>query len=589
LARGHIKIGFEEHQIGIVQSFKGRVRVMLDSAGKKHASTFERIQHYPHLKVSSARALTAILVGLVLVVGASRVPASSQDLASNLDSGDWGYVDHDLAGTRYSPLKQITTKNVSQLVKACAYSFPDKEPSQTAPIVSAGRMYLTTAHYTVAVDGADCHVIWSSTWTPHEHEPANTHRGAALADGKIIRGTDDGFLVALDAKDGHTIWTKQIADPKEGYFISMPPLVHGNLIYIGPAGAETAAHGWVGAFRISDGEQVWRFNIVPDDGEPGADTWGPDSAARKHGGGNIWTPMSFDEEKNLLYVPGGNAAPDLYDDDRPGDNLYTNSLIALDAATGHLAWYRQFVPHDVHDYDLSHVAPVFTTTISGSTRNVIASTGKDGLLRLLDRDSKDVIYSVPFSNRLNVEAPVTRTPVRVCPGTLGGQEWNGSAYYDKRNMLIVPATDWCAEFNKDATAPDPEKEHTHAFYFGGETKFDPWSAARGRLTAFDASTGQEKWRYDAAKPMVAGVTATAGDVIFAGELTGDLLALDARSGKVLLRFPLGGPAGGGVVTYSARGVQDVAVVSGFVGVYNLVAPEIGGGNTTVTVFRLPGK
>jgi alcohol dehydrogenase (cytochrome c) len=535
------------------------------------------------------RTLTAILVAFVLVFGSSHVLASPQGIARDSNGGDWAYVDHDLEGTRYSPLKQITTKNVSQLVTACAYSFPDKEPSQTAPIVSAGRIYLTTAHYTVAVDGADCHVIWSSTWTPREHEPMNTHRGAALADGKIIRGTGDGFLLALDAKDGHTLWAKQIADPKEGDFISMPPLVHGNLIYIGPAGSETAAHGWVGAFRITDGEQVWRFNIVPDDGEPGADTWGPDSAARKHGGGNLWTPMSFDEKKNLLYVPGGNPAPDLYDKDRPGANLYTNSLIALDATTGHLAWYRQFIPHDVHDYDVSHVAPVFRTTISGSTRNVIASTGKDGLLRLLDRDSKDVIYSVPFTNRLNAEAAVTTTPVRVCPGTLGGEEWNGSAYYAKQNMLIVPATDWCAEFNKDTTAPDPQKEHTHAFYFGGETKFDPWSAARGRLTAFDASTGHEKWRYDAAKPLIAGVTATEGDLIFTGELTGDLLALDARSGKVLLRRDLGGPAGGGVVTYSARGVQNVAVVSGFVGVYNMVAPEIGGGNTTVTVFRLPGK
>jgi glucose dehydrogenase len=241
----------------------------------------------------------------------------------------------------------------------------------------------------------------------------------------------------------------------------------------------------------------------------------------------------------------------------------------------------------VHDYDVSHVAPVFTTTISGATRNVIASTGKDGLLRLVDRDSKETIYSVPFTNRLNTETPITRKPVRVCPGTLGGQEWNGSAYYAKQNLLIVPATDWCAEFSKDATAPDPVKEHTHAFYFGGQTMFDPWSAARGRLTAFDAATGREKWRYDGEKPLIAGVAVTGGDLVFTGELSGDLLALDARSGKVLLRTPLGGPAGGGVVTYSARGVQNVAVVSGFVGVYNLVAPEIGGGNTTVTVFRLP--
>jgi alcohol dehydrogenase (cytochrome c) len=571
---------------------------MSDPAREKQATAFEPansairsdqlLVRVPR-PVSAAKALTAVLVQWVLVSGTSTADATSPDLAGNSDGGDWVYVDHDLAGTRYSRLKQITTKNVSRLVKACAYSFPDKEPSQTAPIVSAGRMYLTTAHYTVAVDGADCHLIWSSTWTPRDHEPTNTHRGAALADGKIIRGTDDGFLLALDAEDGHSLWARRIADPKEGYFISMPPLVHGHLIYIGPAGAETAAHGWVGAFRISDGEQVWRFNIVPADGEPGADTWGPDPAARRHGGGNLWTPMSFDVLRNLLYVPAGNAAPDLYDDDRRGVNLYTNSLIALDATTGQLAWYRQFVPHDVHDYDVTHVAPLFRTTITGSTRNVIASTGKDGLLRLLDRDSKDTIYSVPFTNRLNAEAPITTTPLRVCPGTLGGQEWNGSAYYAKQNLLIVPATDWCAEFNKDTTAPDPEKEHTHAFYFGGQTKFDPWSAARGRLTAFDASTGHEKWRHDAAKPLVAGVTATEGDLVFTGELSGDLLALDARSGKVLLRSDLGGPAGGGVVTYSAGGVQNVAVVSGFVGVYNLVAPEIGGGNTTVTVFRLPGN
>lgn len=537
--------------------------------------------------LSSTAVFAALLVASALDVPAALGAATS--VAGGSDAGDWVYVDHDLGGTRYSGLKQITASNVSKLEKACAYSFPEKEASQTAPIVSGGRVYLTTSHHTVAIDGADCKVIWSSTWTPREHEPAGTHRGAALAEGKIIRGTSDGYLLALDIKDGHTLWSKQIADPKEGYFISMAPLVHGDLVYIGPAGAETAARGWVGAFRVSNGEQVWRFNIVPEDGEPGADTWGPNPEARKHGGGNLWTAMSLDVEKNVLYVPGGNAAPDLYDDDRPGDNLYTNSLIALDGATGRLLWHHQFVPHDVHDYDVSHVAPLFRASVHGSLRNVVASTGKDGLLRLLDRDSKEILYTVPFTTRLNTEIPITTTPVRVCPGTLGGEEWNGSAYYAKQNLLIVPATDWCAEFNKDATAPDPVKEHTHAFYFGGETKFDPWSAATGRLTAFDASTGQEKWRYHSAKPLIAGVTATAGDVIFAGELSGNLLALDANSGKVLLRHPLGGPAGGGLVTYRAHGAQKVAIVSGFVGVYNLVAPEIGGDNTTITVFRLPGK
>src|SRR6266851_5399779 len=352
-----------------------------------------------------SESLSTIFVGLA-AVSVMSYAASRPGGANKPDGGDWFYVDHDLAGTRHSPLQQITTKNVSQIAKACAYSFPDKEPSQTAPIVSAGTIYLTTAHYTVA---------------------------------------GDGFLLALDAKDGRTLWARQIANPKEGYFISMPPLVHGDLVYIGPAGSEWAAQGWVGAFRISDGEQAWRFNIVPRDGEPGANTWGADPAARKHGGGCLWTPLAFDEQKNLLYVPGTNPAPDVYDQGRPGSNLYTNSLIALDATTGRLAWYRQFISHDVHDYDVTHVSPIFKTTISGSTRNAVASTGKDGMLRVLDRDSTEIVYSVPFTTRLNAEAPVSTTPLRVCPGTLGGHEWSGSAYHVKLNLIVVTATDRCAE------------------------------------------------------------------------------------------------------------------------------------------------
>jgi len=539
------------------------------------------------LKLGVASAST-ILIAFAVFFGMSYASAA-QGAVSKPDGSDWLYVDHDLAGTRYSPLKQITAKNVSRLAKVCAYSFPDKEPSQTAPIVSAGIIYLTTAHYTVAIDGSDCHAIWTSKWLPRDYETSNANRGAAIGGGKIIRGTADGFLVALDAKDGSLLWAKQIANPKEGYFISMPPLVHGVLVYIGPAGSEWAAQGWVGAFRISDGEQAWRFNIVPRDGEPGANTWGADPAARKHGGGCLWTPLAFDEQKNLLYVPGTNPAPDVYDQGRPGSNLYTNSLIALDATTGRLAWYRQFISHDVHDYDVTHVSPIFKTTISGSTRNAVASTGKDGMLRVLDRDSTEIVYSVPFTTRLNAEAPVSTTPLRVCPGTLGGHEWSGSAYHVKLNLIVVPATDWCAAFSTDPVAPDPNKEHTHGFFFGGKTDFDPWSAARGRLTAFDASTGKEKWRYDAPKPMIAGVTTTEGDLIFTGEMSGNLLAFDARTGKVLLRSPLGGPPAGGVVTYNARGVQNVAIVSGFVGIYNMAAPEIGGGNTTVTIFRLRGK
>jgi alcohol dehydrogenase (cytochrome c) len=195
---------------------------------------------------------------------------------------------------------------------------------------------------------------------------------------------------------GLIIWAKQIADPSQGYFTSMPPLIHGDLIYIGPAGAESAASGWVAAFRLSDGSEAWRFNIVPADGEPGADTWGPDPGARKHAGGTLWTAPAFDEEKGVLYVPGGNPAPDFYDKDRPGSNLYTDSVIALDPQTGHLRWYRQFIAHDGRDYDVTHVSPV----IKAKSQTIIVTTGKDGIMRAVDGDTHKIVYSKPFTTQL---------------------------------------------------------------------------------------------------------------------------------------------------------------------------------------------
>lgn len=502
--------------------------------------------------------------------------------------GDWSYVDHDFSGTRYSSLAQITPQNVSQLGKICSYTFPENAPSETAPIVSAGVLYATSTHYTVGLDAADCHLLWTYQWQPRDRDSgragaARAHRGAAIANGKIVRGTADGYLIALDAASGNLLWAKQIANPNLGYFISMPPLVYGDLIYIGPAGSESAANGWVGAFRLADGEQIWKFNIIPADGELGADTWGPDPQARKHGGGALWTPLSYDAEKDLLYVSGGNPAPDFYDDARPGANLFTNSMIALDAKTGKLAWYNQFLPHDVHDYDVTHVNPVFKI----NSHTVIASTGKDGVLRVVDRDSHKILYSVPFVTRINADAPVTTTSLRVCPGTLGGSEWNSAGYNPKLSLLIVPGNDqWCSNIFKNTEAPDAEKaQEGEGPFFGGPIDEAPFPEARGRLSAFDAATGRERWRYQSPTPMVAGVALTASNLIFTGETGGYFDVLDARSGKVLLRQNLGDSVQGGIITYSAHGAQRVAVVSGDGGVISTKRfPQVVGGKPTITVF-----
>ncbi len=527
------------------------------------------------------------VAALLLTIGTAHAVGPSQAELNNAatDGVNWPYVDHDYGGQRYTPLDQITAKNARDLAQTCSYSFPEKMPGQTAPIVYDGILYATTTHYTVALDGASCKVVWQSEWTPRDRETFTTQRGVAMKDGKVVRGTADGYLLALDASTGKELWSRQIAKPGGGHFISMPPLIFEDLVLIGPAGSEFAGKGWVGAFRLSDGEPVWKFNTVPDPGEPGAATWGEDPNVLK--GGNLWTPMSLDAEKGLLYVPVGNPAPDFFGKNRLGDNLYTNSIVTLDVRTGKLAWYYQAVPHDVRDYDLSHASPVFATTASGQVRKAIALTGKDGLLRVLDRDTRELLYSVPFTTRKNAEGPLSTSFTYVCPGLLGGHEWNGGAYSPRLDALFVPATDWCNQIRPATQPPDPEPEKKRGQFFGGDFQFDPWAKARGWLTAFDAATGKQRWQYEFSKPMIGGVAVTGGDVVLASEVTGDFLVFDARDGKIVYKHNLGGPAGGGLVSYASGGKQYVAVVSGFVGgYYDQLAPEIGGGNPTITVFAL---
>jgi len=530
--------------------------------------------------------IAALAISFGTIGGFSGVTLAASP--AQADNGDWTYADHDFNGTRYSPLTQITPGNVKQLAKVCSYTIPEKVPSESAPIVSAGVMYVTSDHYTVAIDAADCHVLWSYQWIPRDTDYVHPHRGAALANGKIIRGTGDDYLISLDAESGKLLWANQIADPKAGYFISMPALVTADTIYIGPAGSERAGSGWIGAFRLSDGQQIWKFNIIPQDGEPGADTWGPNPEARKHAGGALWTPQSFDSEKGILYVAGGNPAPDFWDDARPGANLYTNSMIALDAKTGRLLWYNQFIPHDVDDYDITHVNPIFKL----NSRTMIASSGKDGVLRVVDGDTHKVVYAVPFTTQLNSEVPLSNTPIKVCPGILGGDEWNSAAYSPKLSLIVVPSDDlYCSMNQKDKEPPSIEKANTgEKSYFGGPITHGAWAEGRGRLTGFDAATGKERWRYESPTLLVAGVAVTASNLVFTGEVGGFFDALDAQSGKVLLHYDMADSVQGGVITYSAHNVQYVAVTSGDGGVLRKeTIPEIVGGNPTVTVFALPKK
>jgi alcohol dehydrogenase (cytochrome c) len=288
--------------------------------------------------------------------------------------------------------------------------------------------------------------------------------------------------------------------------------------------------------------------------------------------------LSLDAEKGELFVAVANPSPDLSASLRPGDNRYTNSVVVLDVRTGKLLWYKQTVPNDSHDWDLTQVSPLFRANVGGRECRLVAAVGKDGILRSVDRDNHEVLYSTPVTTIKNADVPVTKEGVMACPGTLGGVEWNGPALHPELNLLYVNAVDWCTKF----TSVEKMRHIPGHLYMGGLLELADKS--QGWLTAIEASSGQIKWKYQSKRPMVAAVTATKGNVVFTGELTGDFLALDARDGNVLYRFNTGGGIGGGVVTYQEAGKQYVAVMSGRPS--PLWVNEIAGA-PTVFLFALP--
>lgn len=477
------------------------------------------------------------------------------ELNAAAGSTDWLYHTHDYAGTRFSPAARIDATNAGRLALACTYPLNDLNLFQAGPIVWRGTMYVSNARVTAALDAASCRERWRHVWKPLDREVWPTNRGVAIKDGYVVRGTADGYLLALDSEDGALLWARQVAKPAAGETITMPPLIWADRVFIGPAGSENNIRGWVGAFRLTDGEPLWRFNTIPAPGEPGAETW--ENHLVPVGGGALWTPMALDLERRELYVPVTNPAPDLPAELRPGKNLYTNAAVALDLGTGRLNWYDQLVPSDFHDWDLTQVAPLFRARVGGRERDVMATAGKDGVLRLLDRRSQARLWETPVTTQLNMATPLTASgPVRFCPGMLGGVQWNGPAWHPGTGLLIVPAVDWCFS----ARLADTVRYIPGQLYIGGEGK--PDGAKQGWLTAVRAEDGAVQWRYRSPEPMVAAVTTTAGGLVLTGEGTGDFIVLEAATGKELFRYGTGAPIGGGIVTYEVDGTQYIAVTSG---------------------------
>jgi alcohol dehydrogenase (cytochrome c) len=507
----------------------------------------------------------ALVVLAACTAGARAAPPPAQ-------GADWPAYNRTLAGDRYSPLADITTANVAQLRLRCEFKLPEVVSFQTGPLVVGGTMYFTTFEGSYAVDASTCMEKWSRHTKSAAPPGLAVNRGFGYLDGRLYRGTADAHVIALDAADGHVLWDRPLQVQGPGISIPMAPIAANGRVYIGNAGGDTAGvTGHVYALDAGDGHLIWSFDVVPKQGHARS-TW--TNPRLPISGGAFWTSFALDEVQGVLYVPAGNPAPDFDTLDRTGEDLYADSVIALDAASGRILGYNQLVKHDSHDWDVDS-APTLATTRAG--RRIIASANKDGLLSILDRSR--VARAAPVSGeapvipllsqsatttRENVDVPLNREqPVHFCPGMGGGVEWNGAAFSPRTDSLFVGAVDLCAHVQlvRELTVPA-----TGEVWFGSsgamQEMADPPDTARGWLSAFDAENGRIRWKFKAPHPILAGVTPTGGDLVFAADLGGDVFALDQRNGLVLWQISTGQAIGGGLVVYSAGAHELIGVASG---------------------------
>ena len=520
--------------------------------------------------------------GLYGVEPTGNGPGMNELLNAGNNADDWLHHNKSYKGIRYSALNEINTSNVDELVQVCAYQMNSRAPLQTGPIVYQGIMYVTDATHTAAINAATCQKIWTHDWMPKDRMVWGNNRGVAIKDGYVVRGTPDGYLFALDSTDGNLLWARQVADPWLGETFTMPPTVFEDMILIGPAGSENAISGWLGAFSLTDGDLIWKFMTVPDAAAGGGESWGNPEGI-KLGGGAVWTPLSFDLELGEVYVAVTNPAPDLPAYLRPGDNLYTNCIVALDILTGELKWYKSIVPNDDHDWDLTQVTPVLKAGVDGVSRDMVATVGKDGILRTLDKRTHQPLYETPITTILNADIPVTREGVVACPGVTGGVLWSSPAYHPGEKILLTSSIDYCSRFR----AASNVRFIPGQLYMGGDARHE--GDMSGWITAVDVESGETRWKHQTEFPNVAAVTTTAGGLAISGTLAGDLLFFDVATGAVLNSIATGAQIGGGNISYSVEGKQHIAVGSGL-GMLTIRPPQLGlPRQSSIIVYALPSN
>ena len=523
------------------------------------------------------RASSVTVVGAVCIIATFGVIASAQevrreDLLDGLANPErWLTYSGNYTGQRNSPLTQITTENVRRLAPRWTFQTGVLGKFEATPIVLDGILFVTGQdNHAWALDARTGRSIW------HYQKPlpdllnvccGSVNRGFAIYRDRLYMATLDARLVALDAKTGSLIWDVDIADPERGYSATAAPLVVKDMLVVGIAGAEYGTRGFLDAYDAGTGKRRWRFWTVPEPGKPGGDTWAGDAWER--GGGSTWLTGTYDPELNLIYWGTGNPGPDLLGEVRPGDNLYTDSVVALDADSGELRWYYQFTPHDTHDWDSNQVPVLADIEGESGTRKLLMLANRNGFFYTLDRTNGELLVGKPFvhttwateigpdgrpillpNNTPSAEGSFT------CPDVEGATNWMSPSFNPSTGWLYVTAREACATFYAW-----PQEFIEGQYYFGG-TYRPSGPRAYSALRAIDPLTAEVKWEFKYFTASMGGTLSTDGGLVFGGDMDGNVMAFDARTGENLWHFQTGASIYASPITYMLDGTQYVMIPSG---------------------------
>uniref|UniRef100_A0A372IJZ7 PQQ-dependent dehydrogenase, methanol/ethanol family n=1 Tax=Paracidobacterium acidisoli TaxID=2303751 RepID=A0A372IJZ7_9BACT len=489
-------------------------------------------------------------------------------------------------GDHFSSLARINPANVGRLQAHWAVQMPPGPLLEATPLVVDGVMYTTyttsDAAGVYAIDARSGLVIWKyerrqKAINPYQSNPFN--RGVAVLGGRVFFGTLDAAMVALDARTGRLLWETQVADTLQGYSITEAPLAIKKEVIVGVAGGEFGIRGFLDAYDAVTGRRLWRFYTVPRPGEPGSETWTGDSW--KQGGGPTWMTGSYDPERDVLYWTVGNPGPDMNADVREGANLFTCSVLALDPDTGKLRWYYQFTPGDTHDWDANEDVVLADQTVAGTTRRRLLQADRNGLFYVLDRDNGRFVFAKPYVRQtwnggfhpdgtpiLLPNWKATPTGNIVSPTVIGGADWANPSYDRIHSKLYVVVTDSALGYRSVS-----QKYEAGRQYMGGRPFFLSGEEHRSGMKEIDTRTGAAKWVYSTFRgSMTAGVLATGGGLVFLATADGNLIALDAASGRALWHFQTGGTIASAPVSYAVDGRQYVAISAGNT-LYSFALPD----------------